>query len=132
MKRLQSIVVREFVVIGLVFLIAALIAGWKLGWGQDDEETAGPKATESPVLTMRTNGVEKSIRDRLGARYGREIVAECPDEVEQTVGTKFECDVYFKNDDTTRTVAKVTMSGGGGQFKWTTEDAPSEDSDEGE
>lgn len=118
--------VNGLVLLGLGALIAAGVAWWML---REDPETATPDAVEeSPqVLMMGTGGVEKSIVERLGARYGREVVAECPEEVEQTVGTEFECDVFFADDTETRTVAQVTMTGGGGAFEWTTENAPDEE-----
>ena len=111
--------------------VAAVIAAAAWWWlHRDDDATAKKDAepTEKPVLMMKTKVVEKSIVDRLTARYGRQVVAECPDEVEQTVGTGFDCEVWFEDDEDTRTVAKVKMTGGGGQFSWTSEGA--EDSDE--
>lgn len=122
-------VVNVLVLFGIAALIAAAIAWWLLR--DTGPEGKGPEPTKSPVLTMKTKGVEKSISERLTARYGRQVVAECPDEVEQTVGTKFECEVYFKDDKDVRTVAKVKMTGGGGRFTWKTEDAtPQDEGDE--
>ena len=116
--------VNLLVVLGLLAVLAAGAVWWLLR-DKDPEggDAAGPGPTKSPVLTMGTKGVEKSITDRLTARTGRDVVAECPDRVEQTVGTKFRCEVYFADDEDVTTIAVVKMTGGGGQFSWTTEAA---------
>ena len=117
MKRFQS----ALIIIGALALIAAGVVAVFLR--DEAPESASPESTEKPVLMMKTKGVEKSITDRLSATTGRKVVAECPDEVEQTVGTKFDCDVWFEDDKDTRTVAKVKMTGGGGKFNWKTVDS---------
>jgi len=130
-RRLQTLVVIEFVIIGLLFAVGAWWAGEKFGWGpQEDEETPAATPTEDPDPTMKGRIVEKSIIDKLGAKYDREVVAECPEDVVVTVGTTFECDVWFADDEDVRTVAEVEMTGGGNQFSWTTVNAKDAQPDE--
>jgi type II secretory pathway pseudopilin PulG len=121
MKRLIDVLI----VVAVLALIAAGVMWWLLS--QDDESESdrvgGQKPSEQAASMISSTGVEKNIADRLTARAGREVKVECPPQVDELVGTTFECQAYFAGDTDVATVAQVEITGGGGQFEWTSENA---------
>lgn len=114
--------VRGFVVLGVLALVAAGVAAYLLRDQGSPEGADG--STAAPANLMATGGVEKSISDRLTARTGRAVVAECPEKVDALVGTTFTCEARYEGDDAVRSVVNVKITGGGGQFQWNAEQAP--------
>jgi beta-lactam-binding protein with PASTA domain len=121
-------VIDGLIVLTVLALIAAGIAWWSLrDDGPDETDRAGGQKQEDPVSLISSKGVEKNIAERLTARAGREVVVECPPKVNELVGTTFECDARIAGDSDVATVAKVEITGGGGQFEWTSTDADEPD-----
>jgi hypothetical protein len=120
MKRL----IDALIVLAVLAIVAAGIVYWNL---RDDGDSAEPDRAGVPgeveASLISSTGVEKNISERLTARTGREVTVKCPDKVDELVGTTFECDAFFAGESDVATVAKVEITGGGGQFAWTSENA---------
>ena len=120
MKRL----IDALIVLAVLAIVAAGIVYWNL---RDDDEGSEPDRAGVPgqveASLISSAGVEKNIAERLTARAGRDVTVECPDEVNELVGTTFECDAFYTGETDIATVAKVEITGGGGQFEWTSENA---------
>ena len=87
----------------------------------DEKKKPEAKETVKPVVLMSTDGVEDNIERRLTAREGRAIKAECPKKVDQAIGTKFTCDVFFAGREDAIAVANVVIDGPNGEFSWKSE-----------
>jgi hypothetical protein len=111
----------------VAFVVATLlmIAGAILWFKDSVNEKKKPEAEETvqPVILMSTDGVEDNIERRLGEREGRQIVAKCPKKVDQAIGTKFECGVFFPYRDDAIATAHVEIDGPNGEFSWKSEPA---------
>ncbi len=109
----------------VAFVVATLlmIAGAILWFKDSVNEKKKPEAEETvqPVILMSTDGVEDNIERRLGEREGRQIVAKCPKRVDQAIGTKFECGVFFPYRDDAIATAHVEIDGPNGEFSWKSE-----------
>lgn len=109
----------------VAFIVATLmvIAGGIMWFLQNRDEKEKPEAKETvkPVVLMSTNGVQDNIERRLTQREGRQIKAECPPKVDQAIGTKFTCDVYFSGREDAIAVAHVVIDGPNGEFSWKSE-----------
>lgn len=120
MKRL----IDALIVLAVLAIVAAGIVYWNL---RDDDEGSEPDRAGVPgqveASLISSAGVEKNIAERLTARAGRDVTVECPDKVNELVGTTFECDAFYTGETDIATVAKVEITGGGGQFEWTSENA---------
>ena len=109
----------------IAFLVATLlmIAG-AIFWFSDmlkERKTPEAKETVKPVVLMSTSGVNDNIERRLTQREGRQIKAECPTKVDQAIGTKFACDVFFAGRDEAIATANVVIDGPNGEFSWKSE-----------
>ncbi|GAA3531331.1 hypothetical protein GCM10022234_30570 [Aeromicrobium panaciterrae] len=109
----------------VAFIVATLmvIAGAVMWFLQDKDEKEKPEAKETvkPVVMMSTNGVQDNIERRLTQREGRAIKAECPAKVNQEIGTKFTCDVFFTGREDAIAIANVVIDGPNGEFSWKSE-----------
>lgn len=94
---------------------------------QSDDATptpeSEPSASASPSLAparMTTTKIESSIKTRLDEVSGRPTRVECPEKVEQKVGTAFDCDVFYDDDPGTAAVAtaSVEIDGPDGRYSW--------------
>lgn len=118
-------VIDALIVLAVLSLIAAGVVWWLLSRGDESEQDrAGqPQQSEEAVSLISSAGVEENIARRLTQRAGREVQVECPPKVNELVGTTFECDASFVGEEGVATIAKVEITGGGGQFEWTSENA---------
>jgi hypothetical protein len=105
-----------FVVAVLLLVVGGFFALRAMNEG--DEEKAEKAAPAAPVEFMSTDGVVDNIERRLTQNEGRAMRASCPDKVEQTIGTRFQCDVFFEGRDDAVAVADVEIDGPGGEFSW--------------
>lgn len=109
----------------VAFVVATLlmVAGAIFWWKDSMDEKKHPEAKETvkPVVLMSTDGVEDNIERRLIAREGRAIKADCPKKVDQAIGTKFTCDVFFVGREDAIAVANVVIDGPNGEFSWKSE-----------
>ncbi|WP_332643824.1 hypothetical protein [Aeromicrobium sp.] len=109
----------------VAFVVATLlmVAGAIMWFKDSMDEKKKPESEETvqPVILMSTDGVEDNIERRLTAREGRQIVAKCPKKVDQAIGTKFECDVFFPYRDDPIATANVEIDGPNGEFSWKSE-----------
>lgn len=109
----------------VAFVVATLlmVAGAIMWFKDSMDEKKKPESEETvqPVILMSTDGVEDNIERRLTAREGRQIVAKCPKKVDQAIGTKFECDVFFPYRDDPIATAHVEIDGPNGEFSWKSE-----------
>lgn len=121
MKRM----VNGLIVLAVLALIGAAVVWWLLrdSTPSEEQDRAG-RPSEKPVSLISSTGVEKNIARRLTARAGREVEVECPPQFNELVGTTFDCQARFADDAEVATVAKVKVTGAGGQFTWTSENAP--------
>ncbi len=119
MKRLIS----GLIVLAVLALIGAALA-WSLPRDDDPvEQDRGVPRQQDSASRISSSGVEQNISRRLTARSGREVDVVCPPKIDELVGTTFDCQAYFAGDKTMQTVAKVKITGGGGAFTWTSENA---------
>lgn len=119
----------------VAFVVATLlIVAGAFFWfrdSMDEKKTPEAKETVQPVILMSSNGVEDNIERRLTAREGRQIVAKCPKKVDQAIGTKFDCDVFFPGRDDAVATAHVEIDGPNGEFSWKSEsNVKSEDAED--
>lgn len=119
MKRL----IDALIVLSVLAIIGAGVLYWTLRDDDDGERDRAGVPESAPVSRISSDGVEKNISERLTARTGRTVTVECPDKVNELVGTTFECEASFEGDADVATIAKVEITGGGGQFSWTSENA---------
>lgn len=120
MKRL----IDALIVLSVLAIIAAGVLYWMLRDDGDDGEQERAGVPQSPdVSRISSDGVEKNISERLTARTGRAVTVECPAKVNELVGTTFDCEAFFEGDTEVATIAKVEITGGGGQFSWSSENA---------
>lgn len=126
MKRL----IDALIVLSVLAIIGAGVLYWTLRDDDGDVPDRAGVPKEAPVSLISSDGVEKNISERLTARTGRTVAVECPDKVNELVGTTFECEAFFEGDAEIATVAKVEITGGGGQFSWTSENAETPEPDE--
>ncbi|MDR7086687.1 hypothetical protein J2X11_001526 [Aeromicrobium panaciterrae] len=118
----------------VAFVVATLlmIAG-AIFWAKDnfkEQNRPESKETVAPVILMSSDGVEDNIERRLSGREGRPIVAKCPKKVDQAIGTKFDCDVFFPNREDAIATAHVVVDGPNGEFSWKSEPKVKSDDDE--
>ncbi len=91
------------------------------GSAPDDEASGDPTPSESLApVKMSTDKIAEAIKTRLDERSGQPTRVECPDKVEQKIGTTFECDVFFADQPNTAAVstAVVEINGPDGAFVW--------------
>ncbi len=109
----------------VAFIVATvmIIAGAVLWYLDSQKEKKHPEAKETvkPVVLMSTDGVEDNIERKLTAREGRAIKADCPKKVDQAIGTKFTCDVFFVGREDAIAVANAVIDGPNGEFSWKSE-----------
>lgn len=109
----------------VAFIVATVmvIVGAVMWFLQDKDEKEKPEAKETvkPVVMMSTDGVQDNIERRLTQREGRAIKAECPAKVNQEIGTKFTCDVFFTGRADAIAIANVVIDGPNGEFSWKSE-----------
>ncbi len=115
-------------VVATLLMIAGAIFWFKDSMG--DENTPVVEPTVAPVVLMSTDGVEENIERRLTSRAGRRVTAECPKKVDQAIGTKFTCDVFFPGRDDAISTAHVEIDGRNGQFSWIAEPNETDETDE--
>ncbi|MCW2769066.1 MAG: hypothetical protein JWR27_499 [Aeromicrobium sp.] len=89
---------------------------------KDANEAVGPP--KAKIVYISTKGAVASIERRLTAKVGVPLVAKCPKEVSDKIGTTFRCDVSRTSDDRRLAIAEVTINGPRGQYKWTSKPAP--------
>ena len=87
----------------------------------DEKKKPEAKETVKPVVLMSTDGVKDNIERRLTQREGRQIKAKCPKKVDQAIGTKFNCDVFFAGREDAIATANVVIDGPNGEFSWKSE-----------
>ncbi|AXT84505.1 hypothetical protein C6I20_04375 [Aeromicrobium sp. A1-2] len=115
-KNLLNTAFYLLLVLGLIAVVVFVFKS--LNRPQDDE--APPQAPEAIVM-MSTDGVVSNIERRLGAKTGRQVEAECPDEVDKAEGTTFSCDVRYTGREDKIAIATVVIDGPTGDFTWTSE-----------
>lgn len=119
MKRL----IDALIVLSVLAIIAAGVVYWTLRDDDGGEQDRAGVPQSPDVSRISSDGVEKNISERLTARTGRTVSVECPAKVNELVGTTFDCEASFEGDSEVATIAKVEITGGGGQFSWTSENA---------
>lgn len=112
-------------VIVLLLGVGALLFALRSCTAEDStaepEPSASPSASRSLApVRMTTNVISDAIKTRLDENAGQPTRVECPDEVEQSVGTTFECEVFLENQPGTEAVsiANVEIDGPDGAFTW--------------
>lgn len=109
-----------------ILAIGALLVGLR-ACSADDPAADEPGASSEPTpeeslapVQMSTAQISEAIRTRLDERAGQPTRVECPERVEQKVGTTFECDVFFAEQPNTPPVstATVEINGPDGAFVW--------------
>ena len=91
------------------------------GASSEEEAASDPTPSESLApVKMSTDKIAEAIKTRLDERAGQPTRVECPEQVEQKVGTTFECDVFFDDQPNTPAVstAVVEINGPDGAFVW--------------
>ena len=109
----------------LLIGIGALIFGLRSCGADDTGPDAGgsddpaPSESVAPVK-MSTEQISGAIKAKLDENAGQPTRVECPDKVEQKVGTTFECEVFFADQPDTEAVstASVEINGPDGAFVW--------------
>lgn len=111
----------------LILAIGVLLVGLRACSADDEGVPDDPAATGEPTpeeslapVQMSTQQISEAIRTRLDQRANQPTRVECPERVEQKVGTTFECDVFFAEQPNTPPVstATVEINGPDGAFVW--------------
>lgn len=113
------------VLLGLiaVAVVAAVVLFFTTRNAEKEANEAVAPPTEK-IVYISTKGVVTSIERRLTAKVGIPLAARCPKEVSDKIGTTFRCNVRRTSDDRRLAIAKVTINGPRGQYKWTSKPAP--------
>ncbi|MCW2799931.1 MAG: hypothetical protein JWQ70_1403 [Aeromicrobium sp.] len=107
--------------IATALIIAGLIYGIRSSWGQGDNKSgASSTPTARPVRYMSSDGIIENIERRLTQHQGQQMKATCPKRVPTTVGTTFDCKVYFVGRTDVIAAAHVKI-GVRGEFDWKSE-----------
>ncbi|MGJ9412109.1 DUF4333 domain-containing protein [Aeromicrobium sp. CF4.19] len=116
-------------VVVLLLGIGALLFGLRsCSADESGDPEPSPSASASPSeslapVEMTTGVIEENIKERLDANAGQPTRIECPERVQQKIGTTFDCEVFFADQPDTEAVstAKVEINGPDGAFTWNAE-----------
>jgi hypothetical protein len=113
--------------LALVGVVVAIVLFFRT---RGDEEAASKKpapAVTTKVPQMSTDGVTASIAKRLEGNSRIPLTVRCPKRADDVVGNTFRCSVRREGSDRRIAIAKVEVTGPGGQYEWTS--TPFEDED---
>lgn len=118
---------RKIATVVLILLGVAAILFALRSCQEDSKDGAAAEPTPSATKTLTPRAVkmstvvmERRISARLQVTSGRKIRVECPPKVQQKIGTKFTCEVFFADEPGTAAVstARVVVDGPDGHFRW--------------
>ncbi|WP_375003263.1 DUF4333 domain-containing protein [Aeromicrobium sp. CTD01-1L150] len=117
--------VKVAAVIVLLIGIGVLLFGLRSCSADDTDSDAAPSDDPAPSeslapVQMSTEQISDAIKAKLDDNAGQPTRVECPEKVDQKVGTTFECDVFFADQPDTGAVstASVEINGPDGAFVW--------------
>lgn len=121
LRKVAAVVVVLLGVAALLFALRSCSSDESTDDGAAPDATATPSATPSLApAKMTTTRIEESIKARLDQNAGQPTRIECPDRVEQKIGTTFSCEVFFADQPGTAAVATaaVEIDGPDGRYSW--------------
>ena len=102
--------------IATALIIAGLIYGFHTWRGDGDKPAATPSV--KPIGDMSTDGIIENIERRLTLHQGQQMKAKCPKRINEAIGSRIDCKVYFAGRKDVIAIAKVKIDGPRGEFSW--------------